>query len=108
MMSIARFTTCSVRCRLAPGGSCSTVMRYPWSCSGMKPVGVARELEAGGADQRNVDHHDDRQAAHKPAGQRAVGVRQPFEPAVEAARRPPRNEPSGQIAACGLMRVMRA
>ena len=36
----------------------------------------AGEFEAGGADQGDVDHHDDRQAAHQAPGQRAIGVRQ--------------------------------
>ncbi len=32
--------TISVRCSDAPSGNCAMAMRYPWSCAGMKPVGM--------------------------------------------------------------------
>jgi len=32
------------------------VMRYPWSCSGMKPVCARQKLQPGNSNQRNVDH----------------------------------------------------
>ena len=37
---IARCTTASVRDSDEPGGSCTIVMKYPWSCAGMKPPGA--------------------------------------------------------------------
>jgi hypothetical protein len=37
----ARCITASVRSSAEPGGSWTTPIRKPWSCSGMKPVGVS-------------------------------------------------------------------
>ena len=37
---MALCTTASVRDSDEPGGSCTIVMKYPWSCAGMKPPGA--------------------------------------------------------------------
>ena len=37
---MARCTTASVRDSEEPGGSWTIVMKYPWSCAGMKPPGA--------------------------------------------------------------------
>ena len=45
-MSLARFTTSSVRASEAPGGGCGETMRMPRSIFGMNPVGVEQQPSA--------------------------------------------------------------
>ena len=46
---------------------------------------LAGKFEPGCSDQPDIDHHDDRKGADQPPGQRAVGIRELLEPAIEAA-----------------------